>query len=135
MLAERKGIPLTADLSAANRHDSMLFETMLDAIPPLRGGVGRPRHRPEKLHADKGYDYPKCRQALRERNITDRIARRGVDSKERLGKHRWVVERTLSWLHRFRRLRIRYERRADIHRAFLTLGCALICWNHVVNLF
>ena len=55
-----------------------------------------------------------------------RIARCGVEPKNRLGRYRWVVERTLSWLNRFRRLKIRYEHRADIHLAFLQLGCALI---------
>jgi len=107
----------------------MMLEATVDAIPPLRQRRGRPRRRPGKLHGDKGYDYPKCRQALRHRGITPRIARRGVDSSERLGRYRWVVERTLSWLNRFRRLKVRYERRADIHHAFLTVGCALICWN------
>lgn len=57
------------------------------------------------------------------------LGRRGIDSSERLGRFRWVVERTLSWLNRYRRLKVRYERRADIHQAFLTLACALICWN------
>jgi hypothetical protein len=55
------------------------------------------------------------------------IARRGVESGERLGRHRWVVERTLAWLSRCRRLCVRYERRADIHEAFLVLCCALVC--------
>jgi IS5 family transposase len=91
----------------------------------------RPRSVPVKPHADKGYDYPRCRRALRARGILRRIARRGVESSERLRGYRWVVERTLSWLNRFRRLKVRYERRADIHEAFLTLGCALICWNAV----
>jgi transposase len=48
-----------------------------------------------------------------------------------LGVFRWVVERTLAWLHRFRRLELRYERRADVHEAFLTLGCALITWRYL----
>jgi IS5 family transposase len=60
-----------------------------------------------KLHADKGYDYLLCRRALRKRGITPRIARRGIESRERLGRYRWVVERTLSWLNRFRRLKVR----------------------------
>ena len=64
-----------------------------------------------------------------QRHIKVRIARKGIDSSQRLGRHRWVVERTLAWLNRFRRLTVRYERRADIHQAFLTLGCALICFN------
>ena len=80
-----------------------------------------------KLHADKGYDFPRCRRMLRQRSIIPRIARRGIESSERLGRFRWIVERTLFWLNRFRRHKVRYERRADIHQAFLTLGCALIC--------
>ena len=121
-------------ISGANVHDSQLLEAVVDAIPPLRlpgKRRGRPRKRPMKLHADKGYDYPRCRRALRARSIIPRIARRGIESRERLGRYRWVVERTLSWLNRFRRLKVRYERRADIHQAFLSLGCALICWKQV----
>ena len=74
-----------------------------------------------------GYDYAACRRALRKRGIVPRIARRGVESSERLGRHRWVVERTLAWLNRFRRLKVRYERRDDIHLAFCLLACALVC--------
>jgi len=92
---------------------------------------GRPRKRPHKLHADKGYAYRRCRLALRQRGIQARIARRGVDSSQRLGRHRWVVERTFAWLNRFRRLRVRYERRDDLHLAFTVLGCALITWKAV----
>lgn len=121
--------------SAANVHDSVLFETVVDAIPPIRRPRGRPRRRPGKVHADKGYDFPRCRRALRRRGITPRIARRGIESSEKLGRHRWVVERTLAWLNRFRRLVIRYERRADIHAAFLDLGCALICFNALQTWF
>lgn len=81
------------------------------------------------LSADKGYDHDECRALLRRRHIVPRIARRGVESSERLGRYRWGVERTLSWLNRFRRLKVRYERRADMHEAILHLGCALICWR------
>ena len=126
------GLPLAITISAANVHDSKLLEETVDAIPPLRLAHrrrGRPRKRPVKLHADRGYDYPRCRRALRARGITPRIAWRGIESSERLGRYRWVVERTLSWLKRFRRLTIRYERRAEMHQAFLTLGCALLCWQ------
>ena len=128
-MVDRTGIPLAALLTGANCHDSAVCETLLDAIPLMRQPNGRRRKRPAKLHADKGYDYPRCRQALHQRHIRVRIARKGFDSSTRLGRHRWVVERTLAWLSRFRRLTIRYEQRADIHHAFLTLGCALICWN------
>ena len=67
------------------------------------------------------------------RGIKVRIARKGVDSSARLGRHRWVVERTFAWLDQFRRLTIRYERRHDIHDAFLSLGCSLICLNAITR--
>jgi len=110
------------------------LEEVVEAISPIRKSRGRPRKRPKKLHADKGYDFPRCREALRKRGITPRIARRGIEPSERLGRHRLVVERTLSWANHFRRLKVRYERRDDIHQAFLDLGCALICWRYVQRL-
>ena len=131
MVVDRQGIPLAVVLSAANVHDSRMCLETVDAIEPIKRPVGRPRKRPAKLHADKAYDSQPLREELRRRSITPRIARRGVESSERLGRHRWVVERTLAWLNRYRRLRIRYERRADMHLAFLHIGCALICWNFV----
>jgi transposase len=128
-VVDRAGIPLACLLTGANRHESVFFEALLDAISPIKQANGRRRKRPLKLHADKGYDYPRCRQALSRRHIKIRIARKGIESSQRLGRHRWVVERTLSWLSQFRRLRVRDEHRADIHQAFLTLGGALICWR------
>ena len=90
-----------------------------------------PRRRPKKVRAGKTYDARHCCAYLRKHGIKSRIARKGIDSSERLGRHRWVVERTLAWLNRFRRLTIRYERRADIYEAFLRLGCILVCWNFI----
>jgi transposase len=136
IVVDSNGLPLAVTVSGSNVHDSMLLEATVDAILPLRlpdKRRGRPRKRPVKLHADKGYDFPRCRRTLRSRGIIPRIARRGIESSERLGRFRWVVERTLSWLNRLRRLKVRYERRADIHQALLTLGCALICWRAVNN--
>jgi IS5 family transposase len=127
---DRRGIPLTVYLTAANVPDSTVFEAVLEGLEPIkRQGCGRPRCRPDKLHADKAYDCRRCRTYLRRRGIGCRIARKGIESSERLGRHRWVVERTLAWLSRFRRLTVRYERYADLHLAFLDLGCALICFN------
>lgn len=128
-MVDREGTPLKLLLTAANVNETTMLAATVDAVHPIKGRRGRPRKRPNKLHADKGYDSKQNRAALRQRGITPRIARRGVESKQRLGRHRWVVERTHSWLNRFRRLKVRYERRADIHEAFLTLGCALICWK------
>ena len=134
LLVDRGGIPLAVRHTAANVHHSRMLEVMLDAVSPIRrpqGRPGRPRKRPEKLHADKGYDFGRCRDALRQRVIIPRIGRRGLDSSKRLGRHRWVVERTLAWLNRYRRLKVRYEKLADVHQAFLSLGCALVCWNYL----
>ncbi|CAA9567112.1 MAG: Mobile element protein [uncultured Thermomicrobiales bacterium] len=126
-------MPLAALLSPANRHDSLFLEPLLDAVPPVRTPSGR-RRRPAKLHADKGYDDRKCRAACR-RRIKHRIARKGIEAGDRLGRHRRVVERTLAWLNRLRRLTVRYERRADIHRAFLLLGCSLVCLRRLEGRF
>jgi transposase len=134
-VVERTGLPLAKVLTGANRHDTMVFDDLIDAIPPIKTPAGRRRKRPDKGHADKAYDIPRCRQALTKRRIKVRIARKGIESNQRLGRHRWVVERTLAWLNRFRRLTVRYERRADIHDAFLSLGCALICFNALANEF
>jgi len=74
-----------------------------------------------------GYDYPRCRRYLRRRGIGVRIARRGVENSSRLGRVRWVVERTMSWLLGFRRLALRYDRTVATLSALLALACALIC--------
>jgi transposase len=134
-VVDRQGIPLAIWLTAANVHDSVVFENLIEAIEPIKQPRGRPRVRPDKLHADKGYDYPRCRAYLRRRGIQCRIARRGVESTDRLGRYRWVVERTFAWLNRFRRLAIRYERLAEIHLAFLDLGCAIICLRFLLHEF
>lgn len=131
VLTDRNGTPLAIRLTGANRNDSMMLETMLDAVPPLKGPRGRPRRRPDKLHADKAYDHQRCRSECRQRNIIPRIARRGIEDSKRLGRYRWVVERTLAWISRFRRLTVRYERRADIHQAFSTLACAIIAFKQI----
>jgi transposase len=126
-MVDRQGIPLAIGLTAANRPDDGLLAALVDAVEPVKRPRGRPRQRPAKLHADKGDDYPHCRAARRRRGIKARIARKGVERTTRLGRHRWVAERTLAWLGKFRRLRIRDERLAAIHQAFLDSGCILIC--------
>ncbi len=105
----------------------MQFEGLIAALPAVKQRFGYRRKRPRKVHADKGYDFDRCRTFLRQRGMLPRIARRMVESSERLGRHRWVVERSLAWLARYRKLTIRYERRPEIHVAFLTLACALVC--------
>jgi transposase len=125
VLTDANGVPLALRITAANVHDSRVFEELIDAVPPVRQGRGRPCQRPDKLHADKAYDLPRCRRALRQRRIGNRIARRGIESSQRLGRYRWVVERTLAWFSRFRRLTIRYERGVDIFEAFHHIAVSL----------
>ncbi len=130
-MVDRRGTPLATCLTGANRHDSVPFDTLIDAVPRIKQPSGHRRMRPVKLHADKAYDIPRCRRSLSRRHIQGRIARKGVEGRERLGRHRWVIERTMAWFNQFRRLTVRYERRADIHEAFLSLGCSLICCNAI----
>jgi transposase len=88
-----------------------------------------PRNHPDCVLGDRGYDAEAIRQGLRVRHISSLLAKRNTKHGSGLGKSRWVVERTLAWFSQFRRLRVRYEKRADIHEAFLSLGCVPICWR------
>ncbi len=99
-------------VSAANLNDHLALTTMVTAIPRIRSCRGPRRRRPAKLHADKAYDVHNLRAWLRDRGIAVRIARKGIESSEKLDRHRWVVERTLAWLTGSRRLTHRYERTA-----------------------
>jgi transposase len=127
LLVTADGLPLAVAITGANRHDSMVVEPILDGLAPVKGrGPGRPRRRPRKLHADKAYDNKRARRYLSRRGITARIARIGVDSSERLGRRRWVVERTIAWLLAFRRLAIRYDRTATTITALATLAVTVI---------
>lgn len=122
---------MAVQLTGANESDMQCLEPMLDAVQPIAGPRGRPRKRPHKVYADKGYDSAENRAHCRSRGIVPRIARRGIESSERLGRQRWKVERTFAWLHRYRRLLVRWERRAEIHRGFLQLACCLITFRFV----
>jgi len=122
-------------LTSGNRHDVTQLIPLVDAIPAIAGKVGHPIRRPKELFADRAYDSGPHREQLRRRKIEPMIAERNTEHGSGLGVFRWVVERTISWLHPFRRLRIRYERRADIHMAFLTLGCILICHRYWTSSF
>ncbi len=128
---DKNGLPLATVLSGANVPDGKRLLATVDAIPFVRGKRGRPHHRPEKVHADKAYDDKKLRRGLRERRITPRLARRGIESGEKLGRYRWVAERTFSWQQGARRLRVRDERRDDIYEAFVKIENALVCWGRI----
>jgi transposase len=126
LLTERKGLPLAVLQSPPRVHDIRMGLPLVDAVPPIRTRHGTTRHRPYKLHADKAYSSVAMRAELMHRGITPRIARKGIDSSVKLGRHRWVVERTFAWLHAFKRLRTREERRGALHQAMLHLGCSVV---------
>ncbi len=134
LLTDAQGIPLAISLTGGNRNDVTQLIPLLTKIPSVPGLVGRPRHRPDALLGDRGYDHDKYRRLVRALGIRPVIARRGVAHGSGLGIHRWVVERTIAWLHGCRRLRIRWERRDDIHEAFLGLATCLITHRHVRRL-
>jgi IS5 family transposase len=115
-------------IAAANTHDVRTAVPLVLAAPAVPGKPGRPKRKPASLVADKGYDSGPLRSILRWLGIRPRIPKRGQGERG-LGRLRWVVERTLSWVHQFRRLRIRWDRRADVHQAFLDLAAAVICYR------
>jgi transposase len=129
LICDARGVPLAIRLTGANRNDSQEALALVDAIPRLQGRRGRPRCRPACVLGDRGYDAASIRSGLRTRHILPLLAMRRTKNGSGLGRWRWVVERTFAWLNQFRRLRIRYDKRADIHEAFLSLGCAWICWQ------
>lgn len=134
-MTDGNGIPLAAILTKANCNDITQLLPLVDAVPPVAGKPGHPRHRPDSLYADRAYDSQRHREELRERGIRPFLAKRGQEHGSGLGVYRWVSERTIAWLHQFRRLRLRFERRADIHEALLSFGCALICWRALKDSF
>jgi transposase len=131
VLTDAHGIPLVARLTAAHRHDVTQLLPLVDAMPALQGRAGRPVRKPQLVQGDRGYDSQPHRNQLLARGIASQLAKRGTPHGSGLGRTRWVVERTLAWLHRFRRLAVRYERRPCIHEAFLTLACSLVCWYYL----
>ena len=133
MITEAHGIPLAVSLTGSNRNDVTQLMPLIEAIPPVHGRRSRPRRRPEKVYADRGYDHDKYRSKAREKGITPVIARRATEHGSGLGVHRWVIEQSIALLHWFRRLRIRWEIRDDIHEAFLSLACAIICWRRLAS--
>jgi transposase len=129
LIVDGYGTPLQVTLTGGNRHDVTQLLPLVDSLPKIRGTVGRPRQKPKRLYADRGYDFDKYRRELRARGITPKIARRGIAHGSGLGKKRWVVERGFAWLHRYKRLRTRYEVRDDLHLGLMQLACALICYR------
>jgi hypothetical protein len=134
VLSEAQGIPLAVAVSAANTHDINALKPLVCGIPAVRSRRGPRRRRPGKLRADKAYFSAEQLAWLRGRNIIPRIARPGIESSERLGRHRWKIERSISWLFGYRRLTVRYERKGSHFLAFLGLAAALTCYKKLAKL-
>jgi len=133
-MVDGQGTPLAIEHTGANVHDSEMAIALVDGIPPIKQPRGRPRKRPDEALADRAYDAEKkIRQPLRQRKIKPLIAKRNTANGSGLGKYRYVVEAAFDWLFNQRRLRVRYEKRDDIHQAFLIIGCFLICWRRIME--
>ncbi|WP_406511302.1 IS5 family transposase [Streptomyces sp. NBC_00161] len=134
VLSDANGLPILVGVTAANTHDNLALKPMAlghqTRHDPHRGRYFKPQH----LHADKAYDIPHLRRWLRGKRIGVRIARKGVESSERLGRRRLVIERTMSWLTGYRRLNHRYERHPRNYLALLGLAAAICCYKRFIRL-
>jgi transposase len=129
VVTDANGIPLATDVTAANAPDVTELLGLVDSIAPVGGKPGRPRRRPDEVYGDRAYDSQPHRERLRGRGIGPRLAKRNTEHGSGLGVYRWVAERTLSWLHGFRKLRLVTEKDLDMQYAFLTLATAVICFR------
>lgn len=131
-MTTRHGIPLANIITAANEHDlKQLLPLVFLKYPRIGGKRGRPLDRPVRVTTDKGYDCQATRKILAWTGISTCIPRRGEPEGSSLGTTRWPIERTISWLKQFRRLRIRWDRLDEVHQAFHDLGNSLITWRYL----
>jgi transposase len=129
LLVDRRGVPLAIRSAGANKSDhTQLFPAVL-SVPKVKGTPGRPKELPDELYADRGYDSEAARALLRWLGIEPHIAQRNTPHGSGLGRVRWVVERTISWLKGLRRMRVRYDRSAVIRDAWTSLAASVICFR------
>lgn len=131
LICDGKGTPFKVITTAANVNDVTQTLALVDGIPSVAGRPGHPRRRPDSLLGDKGYDSNPNRRELRKQRTLPVISRKGAPDIQGLGRLRYVVEQTFALLHQFTRLAVRWERRTELHDAFLSLACSLICWRRL----
>ncbi|MFF7774937.1 IS5 family transposase [Streptomyces tanashiensis] len=134
VLTDAQGLPVVGGVSAANVNAVQALRPLILGIPAVRTRRGPRRRRPDKVRADKAYHSAGNLAWLRERHITPRIARPGVESSERLGRHRWKIERLISWLFGYRRLTVRYERKGSHFLAFLGIAAVMTCYKKLAKI-
>lgn len=127
LLVDREGVPLVVRATAANRSDQLEILPTTVSYPTVPGKVGRPPTRPKELYADAGYDCEATRTLLRWLGIEPHIRKRSAPHGSHLGRVRWVVERTISWIKGLRRMRVRYDRSATTIDAWTSIAAAVIC--------
>ena len=132
VVSDRRGVPLGAVISAANQTDMKMADAPLDSIV-----VERPpptTEHPQHLCRDKGFDFPETRAAAEQRGYVVHTPRKGIDPpppppEQRFPARRWVIERTNSWHNRFRKLRIRYEKKSVNYLGLLHVACVLMVYR------
>ena len=129
LMVSRSGVPLESRTAGANASDHTQIIPLVLDFPRTGGKPGRPKELPDELYADRGYDSDSTRWLLRWLGVEPHIAKRKVPHGSGLGKVRWVVERTISWLKGLRRMRVRYDRLGVIRDAFTTLAASVICYR------
>jgi transposase len=129
LLVDRHGVPMAIHTAGANASDHTQIIPLVLDFPRVTGQPGRPQALPDALYADRGYDSDATRWILTWLGIEPHIARRKTPHGSGLGKVRWVVERTISWLKGLRRLRVRYDRLVEIQEAWTTLAASVICFR------
>ncbi|MDB5308460.1 MAG: hypothetical protein JWO38_2662 [Gemmataceae bacterium] len=130
LAVDGRGIPLAGATTPANVPEVKVLIPLLDIAGP-RDAAGEPTHRPKTVYADRAYDSDRHRAELRARRIDPQLARRRTPHGRGLGVFRWVVERTISWLHGFRKLRFVTDKRDEIQTAILNLALAIICFRYL----
>ena len=134
-MVDGNGIPLSLVVTGAQKHDVKVLEPTLDGIV-----VDRPSEKEgpkQHLCTDKAYVGQPAEKSMRERGYVPHVRQRGeeVEEKKRNPRYRarrWVVERTHSWLNRFRKLLVRFEKKTASYDALLELACALITFRKVI---
>jgi transposase len=133
LMVSDSGVPLAIRTAGANASDHTQILPVVLAFPRVGGKPGRPKERPDVLYADRGYDSEASRWLLRWMGIEPRIAKRNTPNGSGLGRVRWVVERTISWIKGLRRMRVRYERLGIIRDAWTTLAASVVCFRILMN--